>query len=345
MRASTFDVEVSDDAETWTTVHSGTSSGATTDLEDYAFESTMARYVRIVGYGNSASAWNSITEVRVGLADGSVWPVIEAPSPYLAELEVSADSDPLDVGATTELQVAGVMSDGSDADLGDATVRFHSGDEAVATVSDDGVVTGLAEGWVDLSAVVETADRRLAYGTLRLPVDDPNTMTAPSIGDAYVRGGDFAADNYGSSSTLTVKLDNAPAQNYARESYLDFQLEPVAADVEKATLYLYAAVQDTRGTEATLHAHAVDGDWVEESITWNTKPPMGAEVGSADVDGPAHQWRELDVTDYVRERLAAGGRVSLGLRQTDPAGIGLAVQVRSREDAQFGPYIRVDLAR
>lgn len=242
--------------------------------------------------------------------------------------------------------MSGVLSDGSEADLGDAEVEFSSSDETVATVSADGVVEGLAEGRVDLSAVVENADRRLAYGSLRLRVDDPNTVIAEPVADTFVRGGDYADDNYGSGGSLTVKIDHSPAQNFAREAYLDFELEPIEAEVQQATLYLYAAVQDSRGTEATLHAHAVEGDWEEQTLTWNTKPPMGAEVGSAFVDGPDHGWRELDVTDHVRALAASGsGRVNLGLRQSDPDDIGLAVQVRSREDAQNAPYLRVELAR
>jgi hypothetical protein len=64
-RTSTFDVQLSSNASTWTTVYSGTSSGTTTALETYNFSNASARYVRIVGHGNSVNLWNSITEVEV----------------------------------------------------------------------------------------------------------------------------------------------------------------------------------------------------------------------------------------------------------------------------------------
>jgi len=64
-RTSTFDVQLSANASTWTTVYSGTSSGTTTALETYNFANASARYVRIVGHGNSVNLWNSITEVEV----------------------------------------------------------------------------------------------------------------------------------------------------------------------------------------------------------------------------------------------------------------------------------------
>src|SRR2546430_5299802 len=50
---------------TWTKVFSGQSCGQTVQLESYAFPTAAGRYVRIVGHGNSTSAWNSITEVAI----------------------------------------------------------------------------------------------------------------------------------------------------------------------------------------------------------------------------------------------------------------------------------------
>ncbi len=64
-RSSSFDIQVSLDAVTWTKVFSGRSSGHTLQLESYAFPTTSGRYVRIVGHGNSTSTWNSITEVAI----------------------------------------------------------------------------------------------------------------------------------------------------------------------------------------------------------------------------------------------------------------------------------------
>ncbi|PYP47673.1 MAG: hypothetical protein DMD42_02090, partial [Gemmatimonadetes bacterium] len=64
-RIASFDIQVSLDTVNWTKVFSGQSSGQTLQLERYAFPTTSGRYVRIVGHGNSASSWNSITEVAI----------------------------------------------------------------------------------------------------------------------------------------------------------------------------------------------------------------------------------------------------------------------------------------
>lgn len=73
-RQATFDVQLSEDGSGWATVLSrATSSGTTRSLETYDFADGPARYVRIVGHGNSSAdsaKWTSITEATVsGSAD------------------------------------------------------------------------------------------------------------------------------------------------------------------------------------------------------------------------------------------------------------------------------------
>ncbi|SCL20689.1 Right handed beta helix region [Micromonospora pallida] len=68
-RRATFDVQLSQDGAAWSTVLSrATSSGTTLSPEAYDFADGLARYVRVVGYGNSSSdsaKWTSITEATV----------------------------------------------------------------------------------------------------------------------------------------------------------------------------------------------------------------------------------------------------------------------------------------
>ncbi|HEY8471131.1 MAG TPA: right-handed parallel beta-helix repeat-containing protein [Natronosporangium sp.] len=71
-RQSFFDLQVSTDGQSWQTVLAdGASSGTELDLEPVEFDDAPAqtgvdgRYLRYVGYGNSSSGWNSLTEVRL----------------------------------------------------------------------------------------------------------------------------------------------------------------------------------------------------------------------------------------------------------------------------------------
>lgn len=65
-RTSSFDVQLSKDGEYFVDVLTDVTSELTTeDLVLYDFENDTAKYVRVVGHGNSTSDWNSYTEFEV----------------------------------------------------------------------------------------------------------------------------------------------------------------------------------------------------------------------------------------------------------------------------------------
>jgi poly(beta-D-mannuronate) lyase len=65
-RTSTFDVLTGTDGVNWTTAAAGrVSSGTSLGLETFTFSARTAKYVRIVGHGNSVNLWNSYTEVKI----------------------------------------------------------------------------------------------------------------------------------------------------------------------------------------------------------------------------------------------------------------------------------------
>ena len=65
-RNAYFDIDTSDDNESWSTVLSGgMSSGVDSGYEEIDVADTNARYVRLTGGGNSDDTWNSIVEMRV----------------------------------------------------------------------------------------------------------------------------------------------------------------------------------------------------------------------------------------------------------------------------------------
>jgi len=64
-RKSYFTIQLSANGVDFTTALNGTTSGTTLELENYDFVDQNARYVKIIGNGNSSSTWNSITEARI----------------------------------------------------------------------------------------------------------------------------------------------------------------------------------------------------------------------------------------------------------------------------------------
>lgn len=67
-RQTFIDIEISEDGINFQNVLQTASSGDTCGYENFDFEDINARYVRIIGHGNSSNAWNSITEVSINYA-------------------------------------------------------------------------------------------------------------------------------------------------------------------------------------------------------------------------------------------------------------------------------------
>ncbi|WP_423736045.1 discoidin domain-containing protein [Chitinophaga caseinilytica] len=69
VRASSFDIQLSQNGTSWTNAATNvSSSGASLQLETFPITAQTAKYVRILGHGNSVNAWNSYTEVKVNVA-------------------------------------------------------------------------------------------------------------------------------------------------------------------------------------------------------------------------------------------------------------------------------------
>ena len=57
---------VSIDGEEWTKVFDGESDGVTDGFETIVLPKTMeAKYLRIIGHGNSINNWNSLKEIYI----------------------------------------------------------------------------------------------------------------------------------------------------------------------------------------------------------------------------------------------------------------------------------------
>ncbi|HEX6740150.1 MAG TPA: discoidin domain-containing protein, partial [Vicinamibacteria bacterium] len=64
-RSIVFEIQTSSGGGVWETVFSGQSNGTSTGLQTFDFPDKDARWVRYLGHGNTANAWNSLTEVEI----------------------------------------------------------------------------------------------------------------------------------------------------------------------------------------------------------------------------------------------------------------------------------------
>ncbi|WP_373291234.1 discoidin domain-containing protein [Paenibacillus marchantiophytorum] len=65
--ATTFNIQVSNDNSVWTNVYSESSmvGGTSADIKVYDFADVQARYVKIIGHGNTANQFKHIVEVQI----------------------------------------------------------------------------------------------------------------------------------------------------------------------------------------------------------------------------------------------------------------------------------------
>lgn len=166
---------------------------------------------------------------------------------------------------------------------------------------------------------------------------------APSA-DTYVNDGQHADTSYGSRTLILVKNVLTPDSGYSREGYLTFDLSSVMMepdDLSRATLRLWARTNDAGGEAQEVVVYAVDEVVDEESLTWNTKPELGPELGRLQLDS-TFDWRELELTEAVTARLAAGEPLTVALVQPDGESNGLSVEISSREHPSNGPVLRLE---
>lgn len=99
IRTTTFKVEVSENGVDYAiVVDKRESSGTTIDFEYYDFNDVVGKFVKITGFGNSESDWNSITEVEIwgdtqptGIRDlpGSLTNIKIYPNPVNDQINIS----------------------------------------------------------------------------------------------------------------------------------------------------------------------------------------------------------------------------------------------------------------
>jgi PKD repeat protein len=119
----------------------------------------------------------------------------------------------------------------------------------------------------------------------------PPAQTFLPTADAYVKSSS-PNSNYGSSSELRVKTGDS-----IYRSYLRFDLGSLTGPwVISAKLRLYT----TDGSSDGGALYPVAGGWTESGITWATAPAVGGAPIAAGAAVTAGQWREIDVTSWVR---------------------------------------------
>jgi hypothetical protein len=141
-------------------------------------------------------------------------------------------------------------------------------------------------------------------GDVPPPPPPPPIGTEP-LADAYVRGGQFAAMNFGTAAELVAKFHTDP--QYRRESFLKFNIGAVQPG-DNVRLRVFGWLSDLREPRVAIAVtQATDTNWTETAITFNNRPASGtAEWGRIYVNSTSGQWYEVDLTERVQAERAAG---------------------------------------
>ncbi|WP_158289475.1 polysaccharide lyase family 8 super-sandwich domain-containing protein [Paenibacillus flagellatus] len=175
---------------------------------------------------------------------------------------------------------------------------------------------------------------------VKLSLRDDGAYTAlpiPPIADASVHGAVYDAvygpANFGFATTMTVV--DTPDAAKTKRAYVTFDLGSVAS-VDRAVLQVRTS--SASGKAATLTVAGAGSGWDEASIGPHNAPPtLTGILDTVAVNGMEREY-ELDVTDYIRGRLAER-QATLVLSGTDYEG--LPMPIHTREHSYGGPRLIV----
>lgn len=148
--------------------------------------------------------------------------------------------------------------------------------------------------------------------------------------DTYVRGGQYAGQNFGAEKQMNVAAN--VSDEYIREAYFKFNLDEIKGDIVTVSMNVYAAVTDPAGPDKELKVYAVEDDsWDEMTLTWNNKPQYGKDAIASTVVSNTDRIVKLDITDYAKSqfyRYPKDKKVSIAAVQD---GNPQLIRIRSKE--------------
>lgn len=149
----------------------------------------------------------------------------------------------------------------------------------------------------------------------------PTNLTIPVGADTYVNSGS-PISNFGSATVWRV--DGSPDLH----AYLRFTVQGLNGNpVQHAYLHIYANSSSSAGINVLTVA---DNTWGEETVTYNTTPPLGTLLGASG-SLPDATWITIDVTSYI----TGDGTYSFGIMTPGSTNISFA----SKESGKNADYL------
>lgn len=219
------------------------------------------------------------------------------------------------------LQVS--VADPTQLNTGSISLEIARNAGALVSASSEVTVTQLSP-TIKLSINVNGSAGKSFTASFRLM----RTVSLPSVADAYVRDGTYAATNYGATPTMVIKNDTA---GYARQALVRFDLSSISGTITAAKLKLAPRIVG-QTTAMTHNIYQVGNGWTESGVNWNNRPADMQALGSWAV--PAiNTYATLDVTSATVNAAAVDKLLSLRVAGAANYGANGWVEYASKEYA------------
>ncbi len=208
-------------------------SCAQSATQEWVFSATADGTYAIQNYG--------FQQANLGTGNNEDW------SDSGSTLQLAAVHSGQNVTAGQEWQVVSLRNGNYEfVEVGDYSIQGNTDSEECLTADTDGMATSTCNG-------SQSQIFRIAFfvGTGAQALGD--------VADAYVNGGTYAANSYGTNSYVLVENSSA---NYTRESYLRFNVSGITQTITQATLYIVPiSWNSTLMIALTLRTHSSASHW------------------------------------------------------------------------------------
>lgn len=195
---------------------------------------------------------------------------------------------------------AGTPSPDSDNDGICDAIDDTNGDCTLNGICDDG----------DPCIVGETYDANCNCGGGTPAGGNNSTDLLNPTDDTFIRGGTYANNNYGNSTTMHIKKGGN--DKWTRYGYLKFDVSSVdVATLQSATFRIKVSA-NSNGSVAQELLLAPSDNWTESGLTWNNNQFGGTNISNFTA-AASGQWVEIDVTSAVQAEAAGDGMISLAI--------------------------------
>lgn len=313
LRSSFFDLLTSLDGSSWATAASAlASSGTSLNFEVFNFSPRTAKYVRIVGHGNSQNAWNSYTEVKITIAVPNSPPSVSitAPTPnatFIAPASVTINANATDDGTVTKVEFfQGATKLGED--LTDpfsfTWTNVNTGTYSLTTKATDDKNASTTS-----SAVAITVQNAVPSVTLTAP-SSGSTFTAPATVNLSATASDAngtitKVEFFQGTTKLGEDLTSPYAFTWSKVSAGNYSLSAKATDNEGSTT-------TSAANSITVNAPGLPPPWLNTDVgAVGTSGSASQSSGIFTVNGSgADIWGTADEFHYVYQPFSGDAEIT-----------------------------------